>query len=222
MSDKSTIAIIGGTGALGTGLARHWALAGYPIIVGSRNADSAVKAAEELAKFLQDRDIAHAVSGMENVEAAKAAKCVVLAVPFAQHADVLHKLRDAVQGKLVLDTTAPLVPPKVGTVQLPPSGSAAVATQAVLGTDVSVVSAFQTVAADKLQTLQPMEGDVLVCGNNREDCDRVIALVQATGLRGLYAGPLANSVAAEALTSILITINRQFKCQAGIKLVGLK
>lgn len=222
MSEKSTIAIIGGTGALGTGLARRWALAGYPVIIGSRSADSAAKAAEDLSGFIRERGVSPVVSGMDNIEAARNASCVVLAVPFAQHAEILQKLRDVVKGKLVLDTTAPLVPPKVGTVQLPPGGSAAVATQAALGADVSVVSAFQTVAADKLQALQPMDGDVLVCGNNREDCDRVITLVQATGLRGLYAGPLANSAAAEALTSILITINRQFKCQAGIKVVGLK
>ena len=147
---------------------------------------------------------------------------MVLAVPFAQHADVLARIRDAVQGKLVLDTTAPLVPPRVGTVQLPVSGSAAVSTQTALGENVSVVSAFQTVAADKLRSLEPMEGDVLVCGNKREDCARIIELVEATGMGGLYAGPLANSAASEALTSVLITINRQFKCHAGIKLVGLK
>lgn len=222
MSDKPTIAIIGGTGALGTGLARRWALAGYPVVIGSRSADSAVKAAESLKGLLQEKGAQGAVSGAENVEAAKVAEIVVLAVPFSQHAGALASLRDAVRGKLVLDTTAPLVPPRVGTVQLPASGSAAVSTQATLGEGVSVVSAFQTVAADKLQALESMEGDVLVCGNKRESCDRVIELVRATGLRGLYAGPLANSAASEALTSILITINRQFKCQAGIKLTGFE
>jgi 8-hydroxy-5-deazaflavin:NADPH oxidoreductase len=222
MSEKPSIAIIGGTGALGTGLARRWALAGYPIVIGSRSADSAAKAAAELTKLAKENGLRNAASGKENVEAAKAAEIVVLAVPFSQHSDALKGLRDAVQGKLVLDTTAPLVPPRVGTVQLPASGSAAVSTQTTLGDDVSVVSAFQTVAADKLQSLEQMEGDVLVCGNKREDCDRIIELVQATGMRGLYAGPLANSAASEALTSVMITINRQFKCQAGIKLVGLK
>lgn len=222
MSDKPTIAIIGGTGALGTGLARRWALAGYPILIGSRSAESASKAADALADLLREKNVQTQVSGAENADAAKAAEIVVLAVPFAQHADMLARIHDAVQGKLVLDTTAPLVPPRVGTVQLPASGSAAVSTQMALGDNVSVVSAFQTVAADKLQSLGPMEGDVLVCGNKRDDCTRIIELVAATGMQGLYAGPLANSAAAEALTSILITINRQFKCQAGIKLVGLK
>lgn len=222
MSDKPTIAIIGGTGALGTGLARRWALAGYPILIGSRSAESASKAADALADLLREKNVQTQVSGAENADAAKAAEIVVLAVPFAQHADMLARIHDAVQGKLVLDTTAPLVPPRVGTVQLPASGSAAVSTQMALGDNVSVVSAFQTVAADKLQSLGPMEGDVLVCGNKRDDCTRIIELVAATDMQGLYAGPLANSAAAEALTSILITINRQFKCQAGIKLVGLK
>ncbi len=222
MSHKPSIAIIGGTGALGTGLARRWALAGYPIVIGSRRADSAANAARSLADLLREKDVQTSVAGAENTDAAKAAEIVVLAVPFAQHADVLARIRDAVQGKLVLDTTAPLVPPRVGTVQLPVSGSAAVSTQTALGENVSVVSAFQTVAADKLQSLEPMEGDVLVCGNKREDCARIIELVEATGMGGLYAGPLANSAASEALTSVLITINRQFKCHAGIKLVGLK
>lgn len=222
MSHKPSIAIIGGTGALGTGLARRWVLAGYPIVIGSRSAESASKAASTLADLLREKGVPTPVSGAENGDAAKAAEIVVLAIPFSQHADALARIRDAVQGKLVLDTTAPLVPPRVGTVQLPASGSAAVSTQAVLGDNVRVVSAFQTVAADKLQSLESMDGDVLVCGNTRDDCARVIDLVEATGMRGFYAGPLANSAASEALTSILITINRQFKCHAGIKLVGLK
>lgn len=222
MSHKPSIAIIGGTGALGTGLARRWALAGYQLTIGSRSADSAANAAQALVVLSGEKGVEASVTGAENVDAAKAADIVVLTVPFAQHSEMLTHIRDAVQGKLVLDTTAPLVPPRVGTVQLPASGSAAVSTQAALGENVSVVSAFQTVAADKLQSLEPMEGDVLVCGNKREDCVRIVELVKATGMTGFYAGPLANSAAAEALTSVLITINRQFKCHAGIKLVGLQ
>ncbi len=111
MSDKPTIAIIGGTGALGTGLARRWALAGYPVVIGSRSAESAAKAAEALKDLLREKGVQGAVSGAENVEAAKVAEIVVLTVPFSQHAGALAALRDAVQGKLVLDTTAPLVPP---------------------------------------------------------------------------------------------------------------
>ncbi|MDE5445772.1 NADPH-dependent F420 reductase [Bradyrhizobium sp. CSA207] len=221
MSHKPSIAIIGGTGALGTGLARRWALAGYPITIGSRSAESATVSAQGLSALLSEKGVSGRVAGAENVEAARAADIVVLTVPFSQHAGMLGHIRESVQGRLVLDTTAPLVPPRVGTVQLPQAGSAAVSTQEALGDNVSVVSAFQTVAADKLQALHPMEGDVIVCGNKREDCARVIELVEATGMRGVYGGPLANSAASEALTSVLITINRQFKCQAGIKLVGL-
>jgi NADPH-dependent F420 reductase len=221
MSRKPKIAIIGGTGALGTGLARRWALAGYPTVIGSRSASNAAMAAEALSELLREKSVDTEVSGAENFEAANAGEVVVLAVPFAQHAEVLASIREAVQGKVVVDTTAPLVPPRVGTVQLPSSGSAAVSTQIALGDDVSVVSAFQTVAADKLKSLDAMEGDVLICGNNREDCMKVAELVKAMGMRGFYAGPLANSAAAEALTSVLITINRQTKSHAGIKMVGL-
>jgi NADPH-dependent F420 reductase len=196
-------------------------LAGYPTVIGSRQASNAALAAEALSELLRERSVDTAVSGAENAEAASAGDLVVLAVPFAQHAEVLASIREAVRGKVVVDTTAPLMPPRVGTVQLPASGSAAVSTQIALGDEVSVVSAFQTVAADKLKSLEAMEGDVLVCGNNRDDCAKIVDLVAATGMRGFYAGPLANSAAAEALTSVLITINRQTKSHAGIQLVGL-
>lgn len=221
MNALPSIAVIGGTGALGTGLVRRWALAGHTVFIGSRNPESAHAAAEECVRITAERGVVAHVSGLENASAASAADIVVLAVPYAQHGAVLDHVHQAVQGKIVLDTTVPLMPPKVGTVQLPAGGAAALATQARLGPDVRVVSAFQTVAADKLQSAEPLEGDVLVCGNSKDDCAVIISLVEAIGMRGFYAGPLANSAASEALTSVLITINRQFKCHAGIKIVGI-
>jgi 8-hydroxy-5-deazaflavin:NADPH oxidoreductase len=128
-----------------------------------------------------------------------------------------------VQGKVLIDATAPLRPPKVATVQLPPEGSAAKAAQDFLGAGVRVVSAFQDVAAHKLAELdREIDCDVLVTGNDQEAREQVIRLVEAAGLRGWHAGPIENSAAAEALTSILIAINRRYKIDgAGIRITGV-
>lgn len=213
-----TLAIAGGTGALGTGLAMRWAAAGYPVIVGSRSSDRAAEAAQALAA----NNGAAPVRGMDNAGAAEAADIIVITVPFAGHDRILDEIRPAAAGKIVVDTTVPLVPPKVATVQMPPQGCAAVAAQQRLGEDVKVVSAFQNVAAHKLQTGGPVECDVLVCGNDKEARQTVIGLAEAIGLRGLDAGPLANSVAAESLTSVLIGINKRYKVDgAGLRITGI-
>ncbi|NRB36902.1 MAG: NADPH-dependent F420 reductase [Pseudomonadales bacterium] len=223
MSDvKPTIAILGGTGALGTGLARRWAQAGYPIIIGSRTADKAQVAVDELQAIMQERSIeAVSVIAADNKAAAAQADIVALTVPYAHHASTLEALKTELNGKILIDVTVPLRPPKVGTVQLPEAGSAAQEAQAILGEDVKVVSAFQNVAAHHLQEGHGIACDVLVAGNNKEARAQVVTLVEAAGMKGFSIGPIANSAAAEALTSILIQINRQFKCHAGIKITGL-
>ena len=219
--DRATIAVIGGTGSLGTGLSLRWARAGHTVRVGSRRPEAAAEAAAAMKIVLSGLGAGQDVAGFGNVEAAQEADIVVLTVPYAQAQDVLGSIRDAVRGKILIDATVPLVPPKVGTVHLPPDGSAAMAAQALLGNDVRVVSAFQNVAADKLRSLEPLDCDVLVSGDDKAAREAVLELVTAAGLRGFSAGPLANSVVAESLTSVLITINRQFKCQSGIRIVGL-
>jgi NADPH-dependent F420 reductase len=214
---RPLLAVIGGTGALGTGLAMRWAAAGYPVIIGSRDAAKA----EAAASAIRPGGGAPAVRGADNESAARAGEIVVVTVPFASHASTLEAICEAAVGKILVDTTVPLVPPKVATVQLPPEGSAAVAAQRLLGDAVRVVSAFQNVAAHKLQTGQTIDCDVLVCGNDRAARDIVIGLAQSIGLRGVDAGPLANSAAAEALTSVLIGINRRYKIDgAGIRITG--
>lgn len=219
MSDsKPILAIIGGTGDLGTGLARRWAKAGYPIVIGSRAADKAVAAASALG------DLATGAKprGMSNRQAAEAGEVVVLTVPFATAPAVLDDIKPAVQGKLFVDTTVPLVPPRVARVQLPPEGCAAVLTQNRLGDGVRVISAFHNVAAHKLEQVDMMlDCDVLVFGDKAEDRDVAIKLAEALGVRGLHAGPLANSAAAEALTSVIIGINRTYKVDgASIRITG--
>ena len=211
------IGILGGTGALGKGLAIRWAAAGYPLVIGSREAAKAEAAAGSITAGAG----AVAVRGMDNVAAAQVAEIAVVTVPFANHMAILRDVRAALSGKVLIDTTVPLVPPKVATVQLPPEGSAAVAAQRFLGASVRVVSAFQNVAAHKLQAGEAIDCDVLVCGDDRAAREAVIGLAKAIGLRGIDAGPLANSAAAEALTSILIGINRRYKVDgAGIRITG--
>lgn len=213
------IAIIGGTGNLGFGLALRWAVAGHAVIIGSRRPEAADAARGEVLERLPPGNQA-SVRAMGNADAAAAADIVVLAVPFAHQAATLDTIAPALAGKILVDTSVPLVPPKVGTVQLPVQGCSAQAVQARVGDDVRVVSAFQNVAAAKLGSMEALDCDVLVCGDDKQAREEVIALAEAAGMRGFHAGPLANAVAAEALTSILITINRQFKCQAGIRIVG--
>jgi len=157
---------------------------------------------------------------MENLEAASASDIVVLTVPFSHQASTLEYVSAALQGKILVDVTVPLVPPKVGRVQLPEGGSAGQIAQDLLGEEVQVVSAFQNVAAHHLQEGQGIACDVLVCGDKKDAREQVITLVEAAGMRGFHAGPIANAAAAEALTSVLITINRQYKCHAGISITG--
>lgn len=221
-SSKKTIAIIGGTGALGTGLALRWAAAGYPVLIGSRTADKAIEAAAATAAKLRQRGINQAtVNGCSNDDAAAAADIVALTVPYAHHAATLTALHEQLSGKILIDVTVPLVPPKVGRVQLPEGGSAGAEAQALLGDSVKVVSALQNVAAALLQEEGAVDCDILVCGNDKTAREEVIHLLADAGMRGLHAGPIQNAAAAEALTSVLITINRQFKSHAGIRVTGL-
>ncbi len=216
--DKKTIAILGGTGALGAGLAMRWARAGHAIVIGSRRLEGAEQAA---ADFNAKAGLS-TIRGLENPAAAAAAEIVVLTVPYAHHAGMLEAVRAEVQGKIFVDVTVPLVPPKVRTVQLPPEGSAAKAAQDYLGDEVRVVSAFQNVAADHLSDLDhAIDCDVLVCGNDKAARQVVVDLCGPLGLKGWHAGRIDNSAAAEALTSILIFLNGTYKIDgAGIRITG--
>ncbi len=217
-SDIRSIAIIGGTGSLGGGLAWRWARAGYRIFIGSRDGAKALAAANELSARLPGK----AISGHANPQAAAAADLVVLAVPFAHQRPILEDIRPALAGKILVDTTVPLVPPKVMRVQLPKEGCAALITQGIVGADTTVVSAFQNVGADVLASDEAPECDVLVAGDRAEARELVIALAREAGFRAWHAGPLANAAAMEALTSVLIFLNRHYGADhAGIRLTGV-
>lgn len=208
------IAILGGTGALGLGLASRWIRSGHEVLIGSRTIESAKSACEKL-NISEDQ-------GMLNMDAAKQAEIACLTVPFSFQLDILSEVKNALSGKILIDGTVPLVPPKVMRVQLPEEGCAAIRAQTLLGDSVQVISAFQNISAELLQTDAEIDCDVLVCGDKRDSREQVIGLVNDAGLTGWHAGPLCNSAAAEALTSVLIAINKNHTIKhSGIKITGV-
>lgn len=215
-----TIGIVGGTGKEGKGLAYRWAKAGYKVIIGSRQIEKALAAVYDLKLLLNG---AGDVEARVNSDTAAQADLVVMTVPFAAHQDTLTGLRDVLKGKILVDVTVPLVPPKVTRVQMPPAGSAAQEAQQILGSEVTVVSAFQNISYEHLlHEEEEVACDVLVCGSSKSARTLVIGLVKAAGLTGWDAGPLENSVVAEGLTSILIGLNKQYGVpSAGIRITGI-
>ncbi len=215
----TTIAVIGGTGKEGKGLALRWAHAGHSIIIGSRDAARAETAASELNDLL-NKD---AVRGLGNADAAQAAEVVVLSVPYEAHRATLEMIKDGAQGKVLIDVTAPLDPANKKKAYRVPEGSAGVAAQQFLGENVRVVSAFQNVSYTHLSNVEEDLGcDVLVCGNDKAAKQTVIALAKDAGMAAFNAGPIENSVVAEGLTAVLININIAFKIKnAGIHLTGV-
>ncbi|MBM3489050.1 MAG: NADPH-dependent F420 reductase [Alphaproteobacteria bacterium] len=215
---KPRIAILGGTGDLGSGLALRWARAGYGIVIGSRK----LEGAQAAAKAFNAEAGVNTIAGLENAAAAAAAEIVVLTVPYANHRAMLEAVKPAVQGKIFVDVTVPLQAKKVRTVSLPPEGSVAKAAQAFLGEGVRVVSAFQNVAAERLRHIdERVECDVLVAGNDPQARDVVVGLAEAAGLKAWHAGRIDNSAVAEALTSVLIFINGRYGIAgAGLRITG--
>ena len=212
-----SVAILGGTGDLGSGLARLLAAADIPVIIGSRSRQKAEQAAQALAAQL-----GKVVRGDDNRAAAQAADMVLVCVPYANHDAIVEEVKPVMGGKILVDAVVPLVPPKVSVVQLPAAGSPAVAAQRMLGTGVRVAAAFHHVGAKKLQAGAKADCDVLVFADDPAVREQVIALADIVSTRGIDGGVLANCVAAEALTSVLIAINRRYKVAgAGIRITGL-
>jgi len=218
---KPLIAVIGGTGAEGSGLVVRWAAAGYPVMIGSRSAEKAASVAAELAAPLPAGSAE--IRGDSNADAAAAADIIVLSVPYASQADMAAQIVDGVQGKLVITVVVPLKPPKVATVWRPEAGSAAQELQQQLGDQVQIVAAFQNIAAGHLRDLtwQP-DCDVLYTGDSKEAKATTLELIRAAGFFGVDAGPLANSSVIEGFTAVLIGINVRNKVQnSGIRITGI-
>ena len=214
-----TIAVLGGTGPQGRGLARRFALAGLTVVLGSRSAERAVEAAAELA------DATHgAVSGASNADAARAGDIVVVAVPWDGHAALLESLVDVLAGKIVVDCVNPLGFDKQGAYALAvPEGSATQQAAAILP-ESRVVGAFHNVSAVLLEdpSVESVDTDVLVLGDDREATDLVQALADTVpGVRGVYGGRIRNAHQVEALTANLISINRRYKAHAGVRITDV-
>jgi 8-hydroxy-5-deazaflavin:NADPH oxidoreductase len=215
-----TIAILGGTGKEGSGLAVRWALNGYRVIIGSRDAQRAeTRVAELNAEIGGDY-----LTGMNNSDAAQQASLVVLSVPYSAHKDTIESVKEHLTGKIVIDLTVPINPPNIRTVYVPEGKAAALEAQSYLGDKARVVAAFQNVSAEKLKDPQvKVDCDVLVCSDDADAKSDVIKLAEAAGMRGIDAGPLANAVAVEALTPVLMYINKTYKVKSsGIRITGIE
>ena len=215
MTDKPTIAILGGTGHEGTGLALRWATAGYDVIIGSRKEEKALKVTSELNEILGEE----LIRGMENGLAAREADVNVLTVVASAHEAALTGLKEDLQGKILVDATARI---KFPNPKPPEPPSAARLAQDLLGEGVRVVAAFQIIPASALQNLEKeMDSDVLVCADRREDAEEVEELIRATGMNAFYVGDLDLAITLEGLTAVLVYLNKFNKIKhASVKIVG--
>jgi len=213
---KPTIAILGGTGNEGPGLALRWANAGYKIVIGSRQQEKAETIAAELNQILGIETII----GMQNADAARTTDISVLTVVSSAHQPALESLKDALQGKILVDATARLSFPSL---KPPAPPAAAEIAQEILGPGVRVVGAFQNVPAHALRDLEkPVPSDVLVCADDLEAAQQIIQLTQNGGMGAYYAGKLANAITVEGLTSMLIVMNKYHKAKsASISITGI-
>ena len=215
-----TIAILGGTGKEGKGLAYRWAKAGYKVIIGSRTIEKAVKAASELMEWLEGTT---SLVGTSNREAAENADIVVLTVPYSAHRETLDSVKDVLKGKILIDVTSLSIPPNVTKVQMLPAGSATQEAKEIVGEGVEVVAAFQSISHKHLLTDEDVGCDVLVTGTSKDARAEVLKLVEAAGFTGWDAGPIENSIVIEGFASVLRYINKQYgSTNAGIKITSVE
>lgn len=213
------LAIIGGTGKEGNALAYRFAQAGLRVIIGSRDAAKGENAARELNARLG----VNTIEGTSNRDAAARADIVLLAVPYAGMMPILQDLRDAVQGKIVINVASSLDPERKSRAQPPAAGSVTAEVQQFLGDRARVVCAFQNIAPEKLEAVdEKIDTDVIVCGDDKDARTTVIELIRRIGVEAFDGGALANAVAVEAMTAILIAINIKYKVRgAGIRITGV-
>jgi 8-hydroxy-5-deazaflavin:NADPH oxidoreductase len=217
---KPIIGIIGGTGKEGKGLAFRWIRSGYHVIIGSRNQEKAEAAVQALSELVPEAS--GSLSAMINETTALQADIVILTVPYAHHVEMVNYLKPFIKGKILVDVTVPLIPPKVSMVQMPPEGSAAMQAQQIVGDETEVVAAFQNISFENLLEEGTPACDILVCGRKREAREMVLSLIESADMIGWDAGYLENSMVVEGLTSILIGLNKKYKVKSsGIKITGI-
>lgn len=209
------IGIVGGTGKEGRGIALRWAKAGHQVAIGSRDAERAAAKAAELSTPEAT------LSGGDNASVCREAEVVLLSIPFSGHKETLEALREPLAGKIVIDITVPLKPPKVREVHLPETTSAAQQAQAILA-DSQVVATLHHVSSVHLGDPEhAIECDVLAVSDHPEALETVLGLLDDLGVRGFNAGGLKNAVALESLTPVLLHLNKTYGGSAGIKITGL-
>jgi NADPH-dependent F420 reductase len=213
------VAILGGTGKEGTGLALRWGRAGHRILIGSRSAERAAAHARELAGQVPGG----AFEGLANEAAGREGELVVVAVPHAGHRELLAGLRPALAGKVVLETVVPLDFAGARLYAPPPEGSAAEEAQAVLGPEVRVVAGLHALAAHELTSLdRALDADVLLCGGDAAARAAASRLIEDLGVRCLDAGPLTMAAQLEGLTAVMVRLNRRYKSKgAALKITGI-
>lgn len=210
-----SIAIVGGTGNLGQGLAVRLAAPGIKVIIGSRDPEKARTVVESIRKA-SGKD---GIEGKGNQEAVREAELVVIAVPYEGHSKMVTDLRDQIGKKIVIDAVVPL---KKGKPFTPPAGSALLEAQEILGTETPVVGALHNISAVDLQEPDAPLGDVLVCGDSGDAKERVIGIIRRLGARAFDAGPAANAYVVEGLTGVLIHLNRKYKSKHGsVRITGI-
>lgn len=219
MLTQKPITILGGTGKEGKGLAYRWAKSGLRVIIGSRESSKAEAAAAELNGLIGSS----LITGLDNDRALEQCEIAVLTVPYAVHADFLTKYREQLAGKLLVDVTVPIVPPKFSVVHVPPAGSALLEAVSILDESTRVVDAFQNISYERLMKDEAVDCDVLVCGAKAEDRALVISLAEAAGMRAWDAGPKENAIVVEGLTNVLVNINKKYGSKvAGIRVTGVE
>jgi len=216
MENHFSIAIVGGTGNLGSGLALRLGAPGVKIIIGSRDAEKAKNAVATLKPKLRAGEL----EGMTNREAVKGAEFVVIAVPYEGHAQMVSDLKGQLGGKTVINTVVPL---NKGKPFVPPAGSALLEAQQILAGEAPVVGALHNISAVDLGDVDAPLGDVLVCGDNLEAKNKVMEIIERIGARAFDGGPATNAYVIEGLTGVIISLNRKYKSKHGsIKITGIR
>lgn len=212
------IAVVGGTGKEGSGMALRWAKAGHDVFIGSRDGARAAAKASELNTHTGG---SARVQGGDNAWAVAQGEVVVLSVPYDAHRTTLESLKVGLEGRIVIDVTVPLKPPAIRKVQLPPGQAAALEAQALLGPDIPIVAALHHVSSVHLLDLShEVDCDVLACSDDPKALEICLGLIRELGVRAFNAGPLANAIALESLTPVLLHLNKQYKTSVGIRITG--
>jgi NADPH-dependent F420 reductase len=219
---RMRIAVVGGTGKEGRGMALRWARAGHAVFIGSRDAERAADRASELRAQLVGQGSHGSIEGGDNLAAVRSSEVVVLCVPYAAHGPTLHAIQAELGTRVLIDVTVPVKPPRVDEVHLPPGNAAALEAKEILGPDAKVVAALHHVSAVHLRDLaHEIECDVLACSDDPVALELALGLIRDLGVRAFDAGPLRNAVALESLTPVLLHLNRSQKGRSvGIRITG--